>query len=189
MSILVSAVNFIQIWLFEMFRMIAFFAIAFFVFHDLYQKYKTKKDSTTQNYIGIIILILFIIWPSIKEANIGNFGIKKLETKIGNIETKLQDLFNRKTRQYIFYDEFSKLKYSKTDDGKYFQYEIPLKYTPINNSVDLWLSKDLQNPSYYTVKAEEKKVIYRNAGDMETIKGHIDAYGEPTITLQYFVEL
>jgi hypothetical protein len=180
----------------EYLRSITFFIIAFLIIADLLGKFfpknkhlkiATEEKLTAVNYVGIVILIFFVIWPNISEMSFGNFSVKKLEQRVVKVEETVNDLFNRKMLEYWYYEDFSKFNFTKKDDNKYYNYEINLKYKPIKKSVELWLGQDLQNPMYYTVSPDDKKIIYRSESDFKNIKLFLGNQ-EPAITIQYIVD-
>ena len=172
----------------EILRVVSFIIVGVLVLDDLlngklFLIFNIKrKPLTSKNYIGIGILIIFIIWPYIIEANLGNIGIKKLENRVSNAEQAIKDFFNRRVIEKILNKDLN-LKSEKI--GKFYNYEIPLKFEPVENTVELWLGENLQNPLYYDVKYSEKKLIFRNTDEPQAMKNYTENIGEPAITIQY----
>jgi len=190
---MLEILSLVEIWFLSALRCAAFFLVGFLIISDLLSRFGKKnfilkraseKQLTMTNYIGIAILIVFIIWPSVQEANFGNFSVKKLENKLVDIQNNIENLFNRKALEYWFYDDFAKFNVEQKEE--LYHYTIPLKYKPIKKSVELWLGQDLQNPMYYTVYEDEKKIIYRNSGNPETLKSMLSNQ-KPAMTVQYIV--
>lgn len=168
--------------------------IAFLIFGDLFHRFfeknklflKFKKHSlTARNYLGMAIIIVFIIWPSINEATFGSFSIKKLETKVESIKSMVEDIYGRKMLEYWYKKDVNGLKVDKKD--RYYHYELPLKNIPVEKSIDFWLGNQLQNPMYYSVDRLNKKIIYRTEMATSSLLNYLGE-SEPAFAVQYIRE-
>jgi len=180
----------ILIYILSVLRVLAFMTIILLLFNEFYKIKEVSnilkiKKLSMSNYIAIAILVMFIIWPSIQEANLGNFGIKKLEKELTDVKSTIDNIFDRLVREHWSIEDF--LQFNVEKIGEYYNYEINLKYKPVKNSVELWIGEDLMNPTHYTVKAEEKKIIFRHIGDMDYLKATLERV-KPAITAQYIVK-
>ena len=173
----------------ETLRILAFLFIGFIIFLDLASKidgwkFPLKiKNLTATNYLGIVILMAFVIWPFVGEANFGSLSFKKLDTKITKVANTVRDLYDRKRTEAWMKKDFEKISVSKGE--KYHHYSFSLKEKPIANSVEIWLGPTLQNPMYYTVK--DSKIEYRNMMDTTTLLYSLGE-SEPAFTVSYTKE-
>ena len=174
-------------------------AVVYLVFGDLFARFFPKhrlfkpfieKPLTTTNYVGVVILAAFVVWPFAKEVSIGGLTVKKLDQRIADVEERLDDLFARKRTEKWFHDDFVKLKVTELKNAssttEWFEYHIPLKNAPIKNSVSLWLGPALQNPLYYTFNEKENEVVFRHQNPMNVVGPSLQMV-KPALTVEYFI--
>src|SRR3989344_8721640 len=170
----------LMLGVYTVFVVVVALSIVFFIFGDLFSRFFPqhrflkpfdKKPLTPANYVGIAILVAFIIWPSAKEVSLGGLTVKKLDSRITTIEEKVDDLFARKRTEKLFQEDFIKLTVTEFKNASstvdWYEYHIPLKDKPVKNSVSLWLGGDAVNPLYYTIK--EQSVVLRHKDPMNML--------------------
>ncbi len=111
-----------------------------------------KKSLTNQNYIGIGIILFIIVWPQIQKGEIFGFSfekrIKEVESEVIELQERVEDIFDKYETEIFEFDDLDsgKIRHYEKDNSYYL--DIPLKYRPIYNSIDLWFFAGSVPPTY-----------------------------------------